>query len=147
MEQNKIDMFIMQHDEQFSAQGKLLVRQKLAAMSDDDMMKLNALELKSPTTTLIFAWLLAGFGVNGFYVKKTGWGVTMLIVNIINMFLTFVTIMNMNFAPYDSDTIMAAIVMTSIVGTALFVLWIIGIAKARKWTQKYNIDKFMEAVQ
>ena len=71
----------------------------------------------------------------------------MLIVNIINMFLTFVTIMNMYFAPYDSDAIMAAIVMTSIVATAFFILWIIGIAKARKWTQKYNIDKFMEAVQ
>lgn len=147
MEQNKIDMFIMQHDEQFSAQGKLLVRQKLQALSEDDMMKLNVLEFKSPSKTLIFAWLLAGFGVNGFYIKKTGWGVTMLIVNIINMFLTFVTIMNMYFAPYDSDAIMAAIVMTSIVATAFFILWIIGIAKARKWTQKYNIDKFIEAVQ
>ena len=74
MEQNKIDMFIMQHDEQFSAQGKLLVRQKLQALSEDDMMKLNVLEFKSPSKTLIFAWLLAGFGVNGFYIKKTGWG-------------------------------------------------------------------------
>lgn len=147
MEQNKIDMFIMQHDEHFSEQGKMIVRQKLETISEKDSVKLDFIEFKSPTTTLLFAWFLAGFGVNGFYVKKIGWGVTMLILNIIYMFFTFVTIMNMIYVAYDSEAIMVGSVMASIVGTVLFVLWIIGIVKARKWTQNYNLVKFFEVIQ
>lgn len=147
MEQNKIDMFIMKHDEYFSAQGKVTVRQKLEMMPETDSAKLDVLEFKSPTTTLIFAWLLAGFGINGFYVKKIGWGVTMLILNIVYMLFLYATIMNMMYASYDRDVIMFATTMTSIIATVLCILWIIGIVKARKWTQNYNLVKFLEVIQ
>lgn len=46
MEQNKIDMFIMQHDEHFSAQGKMIVRQKLETISEKDSVKLDFIEFK-----------------------------------------------------------------------------------------------------
>ena len=71
----------------------------------------------------------------------------MLILNIIYMFFTFVTIMNMIYVAYDSEAIMVGSVMASIVGTVLFVLWIIGNVKARKWTQNYNLVKFLEVIQ
>ena len=138
MEQEKVNMFVMQHSKQFAPQDIMMVRQQLENMSDNQFMHIAAIDFKSPTTTLILAWFLGGFGVDAFYAKKTGFGIAKLLV-----WLVYVIFYAIYAATFEDGY---AVVM-GIVAIVMFVLFIVSIVNARKWTQQYNFNKFMQTAR
>ena len=138
MEQSKIDMFVMQHNKQFAPQDMMVIRQRLEKMDDNLLPQISAINYKNPTTTLIFAWLLSGFGVDCFYCGKIGLGIAKLLVYILYMFFYIACIVE------ASD---ALIILAGITAVVMFVLFIICVINGSKWTRQYNFKKFMEATQ
>lgn len=138
MEQGKIDMFVMQHNKQFSAADMMLVRQRLEQLSDDAFLQISSIQFKTPTTTLLLAWLGGVFGIDGFYLGKIGFGVTKLLVYLVYMVCYIVGIVS------EDDSM---ILIAGIPGLVMIVLLIVGIVNATKWTRQYNFRKFTEATQ
>lgn len=138
MEQGKIEMFVMQHNKQFSAADMMLVRQRLEQLSDDAFLQISSIQFKTPTTTLLLAWLGGAFGIDGFYLGKIGFGVTKLLVYLVYMVCYIVGIVS------EDDSM---ILIAGIPGLVMIVLLIVGIVNATKWTRQYNFRKFTEATQ
>lgn len=142
MEYDKVDVFVMQHNKQFSAQDMMIVRSKLEGMTENNFMQISNTEFKSPTTAIVLSWFLSEFGVGAFYVKKIGFGVAQILVWILYLIFYFAYFANMCSSEGEIYN-----VLMSIVAIAIFILFIVGIINARKWTQQYNFNKFMETAQ
>lgn len=148
MEQSIIDYFIIQNKKKFTSQDLMLVRQRLEQLDDNATLQLQTIKFKNPTITLVFAWLLGSFGVDGFYSGKIGFGVAKLACYIV--YMIFYTQYMKAFAfsyYYGYIGSVTSSLFFGIFGIAVFVLWIIGIVNASKWTRQYNYQKFVEATQ
>ncbi len=142
MEQDRVNMFVMQHSKHFSAQDMMIVRQRLEDITEDRFMYILSLDFKSPTVAIVLSWFLSGFGVGAFYIKKIGFGIAQIIVYI--MYIIFY-IMFLFSANSSSEDIWG--VLMGISGLVMVILFLVGVINARKWTQQYNFKKFIDAAQ
>ncbi len=136
MEQSKIDMFVMQHNKHIAAKDMMIIRQRLEQMNDDDFIRVSAISFKNPTITLVFAWFLGAFGVDGFYCGKIGLGVAKLLLWILYMIFYIIFL-----STYED----CLAIIFGIIAIAMFVLFLVSIINGAKWTRRYNFKKFMEA--
>ena len=79
MEQQKIDMFLAQNAEKLPKDKIFLLQSALDNLDDSKAMLLNSVEFKDPTTVLILAILLGGYGVDRFMLGEAGLGVAKLL--------------------------------------------------------------------
>lgn len=151
MEQSQINYFLVQNTKKFTNQDLMLVRQRLEQLDDNATIQLSAIKFRNPTITLVFAWLLSGFGIDGFYSGKTIFGVAKLGC-LIAYYIVYVFYIKSlwgmtyydDYYNYNSNTYL---VFMGIIGLAMFILFIIGVVNGAKWTRQYNFKKFMEATQ
>lgn len=78
MEKQKIDMWVMANQKYFEPDKMLMIKEKLATLTDDQFMLLTTLELKDPTVTLVLSILLGAFGIDRFWIGDIGFGVLKL---------------------------------------------------------------------
>ncbi len=142
MKQDKVNMFVIQHNKQFAVQDMMIVRQKLENMTENNFMHILTIDFKKPTTTIILAWLLSGFGAGAFYAKKIGFGVAQVLVYLFYMIFYVLYIADM----YSSESEVYVVFM-GIAAIVMLILFIVSVVNARKWTQQYNFNKFMETAQ
>ena len=79
MDQQKVDMFIMTNGEKLPEQKVQFVREKLLTMDDSKWSALSTVQFKNPTTALLLSIFLGCYGVDRFYIGKTGMGVGKLL--------------------------------------------------------------------
>lgn len=79
MEQSKIDMFVMANKDYFTNQQLILIKERLANLSDDKANALMSATFKNPTTVLILSIILGCYGIDRFVLGEVGLGVLKLI--------------------------------------------------------------------
>lgn len=79
MEQSKVDLFIATNSDKFCNDKLLLVREKLATMSDDKFMIIQSINYQNPTTMLIISIFLGSLGIDRFVLGDTGLGILKLL--------------------------------------------------------------------
>lgn len=79
METNKLDMWLMSNTKYFAAEKMPYIRERLAALPEDRLTMLYALDLKDPTIMIIFSIFLGSFGVDRFMLGDTGLGIGKLL--------------------------------------------------------------------
>lgn len=75
MEKEKINQFIMVNGKFFPEMMIGGVKQKLESLDESKEDMLMSTEWKNPTVALLFAFFLAGFGVDRFWLGQTGLGI------------------------------------------------------------------------
>jgi TM2 domain-containing membrane protein YozV len=79
MDQSKIDMFIATNSNKFPAEKLMLVKSQLEKLDDSKFVMVQSLNLKDPTTMLIFSIFLGNLGVDRFLLGQTGLGIAKLL--------------------------------------------------------------------
>jgi TM2 domain-containing membrane protein YozV len=79
MDQSKIDMFIATNSNKFPAEKLMLVKSQLEKLDDNKFVMVQSLNLKDPTTVLIFSIFLGSWGVDRFLLGQTGLGIAKLL--------------------------------------------------------------------
>jgi len=79
METNKLDMWLMTNTKYFAAEKMPYIRERLAALPEERLSLLYAMDLKDPTIMLIFSIFLGEFGVDRFILGDTGLGIGKLL--------------------------------------------------------------------
>lgn len=79
MDSQKVDMFIMSNGKYLPEEKIPFVREKLLSMDDEKWGILSTIQFKNPTTALILSIFLGTYGVDRFYIGKTGMGVGKLL--------------------------------------------------------------------
>ena len=79
MEQQKIDMFLAQNAEKLPKDKIYVLQEALAKLDDSKAMHIQTIEFKDPTTVLILAILLGGYGIDRFMLGEAGLGVAKLL--------------------------------------------------------------------
>lgn len=80
MDSNKVNSIIMSLKDSLPAEKIILVKDKLEKADDSVFDVIICMDIKSPTTTLLFSIFLGGFGVDRFYIGDTGLGVAKLLL-------------------------------------------------------------------
>jgi TM2 domain-containing membrane protein YozV len=78
MIKEKIDQFLSAHAAELPAEAMTEIRERLEAADDSKFDELNMLQFKNPTTMLLIAFFLGGYGVDRFMLSDT----TMAIVKL-----------------------------------------------------------------
>jgi len=79
MDQQKVDMFIMTNQKYFPAEKIVFLKEKLKSIDDDKFALVSAMDMKEPTTLLLFSLFLGGLGVDRFMMGETGMGILKLL--------------------------------------------------------------------
>ncbi len=79
MEQQKVDMFIMTNQKFFPPEKIMYLKDKLKTMDEEKFSLVSTIELKDPTTLLLFSIFLGGLGVDRFMLGDTGIGILKLL--------------------------------------------------------------------
>lgn len=79
MDAQKVDLFIMTNQKYFPAEKIVYIKEKLLALDESKTMLVQSVELKDPTTMLLFSLFLGTFGVDRFMLGDTGLGVLKLL--------------------------------------------------------------------
>lgn len=79
MDSSKVDMFMMSNSKFFDEHQLLQIRERLVNLDDNYWGKLQILQLKDPTTTLIISILIGALGIDRFYIGDTGLGIAKLL--------------------------------------------------------------------
>ena len=75
MEQSKIDMFVATNKECFTPQQWFVIKEKLANLPDNKSDRILSTSFRNPTTVLILAIFLGGYGVDRFMLGQVGLGI------------------------------------------------------------------------
>jgi len=76
---NKIDMWLMSHSNYFKPEHMVVIQEELSRLPEDKVGLLLALQLKNPTTILLFSIFLGSYGVDRFMLGDVGLGVGKLL--------------------------------------------------------------------
>lgn len=76
---SKVDMFLTVHNKDFPEAQLPFIRERLLAMTSDQLATVNMLQFHSPTTILIISIFLGGLGVDRFMLGETGLGIAKLL--------------------------------------------------------------------
>ena len=79
MEQQKVEMFLMSYAKYFEGHQLVAIRDRLLALEDSKLIKLQAANLKDPTTILIVSIVGGHFGIDRFLLGEVGLGVAKLL--------------------------------------------------------------------
>ncbi len=79
MEDSKVTMYLTTNQDKFPAEKMMLLREKLEQLDDSKYVMLTSIELKNPTTMILFSVFLGAYGVDRFMLKDTGMGVLKLL--------------------------------------------------------------------
>ena len=79
MDQNKVDMYVMTNQKYFPAEKIMYLKEKLAAMDESKFTMVSTVELKDPTTILLFSIFLGSLGIDRFMLGDTGMGILKLL--------------------------------------------------------------------
>lgn len=79
MEQQKVDMYVMTNQKFFPAEKIMYLKEKLKSMDEEKFAMISTIELKNPTTLLLFSLFLGGLGVDRFMLGDTGIGILKLL--------------------------------------------------------------------
>jgi TM2 domain-containing membrane protein YozV len=79
MEQQKVDMYVMTNQKFFPAEKIMYLKEKLKSMDEEKFTMISTIELKNPTTLLLFSLFLGGLGVDRFMLGDTGIGILKLL--------------------------------------------------------------------
>lgn len=71
MIKEKIDQFLAAHQAELPEEALTEIRERLEAADDSKFNELNMLQFKNPTTMLLFAIFLGGWGVDRFMLGDT----------------------------------------------------------------------------
>lgn len=74
-----IAAFISENQKRFFPADLLNIKDALKAMPDSQLLALNGVSFKDPTTSLVLSILVGGLGVDRFYIGDVGLGVLKLI--------------------------------------------------------------------
>lgn len=72
------DSYIAANASNFPAEAIPALRQSLEALDESQVSSILAIELKNPTTALIFSILLGNLGADRFYIEQIGLGIAKL---------------------------------------------------------------------
>lgn len=77
---NNVEMYLTANNDKFPAEQLPLIREALMTVPEDRFNAVvSTVELKSPTTMLLIAWLVGEFGVDRFMLGQVGLGVVKLL--------------------------------------------------------------------
>jgi hypothetical protein len=79
MIKEKIDQFLSAHAAELPAEAMTEIRERLEAADDSKFDELNMLQFKNPTTMLLIAFFLGGYGVDRFMLGDTTMGAVKLL--------------------------------------------------------------------
>jgi len=79
MHSDRIDMYLIANARYFPASKMPLLREQLSFVPDEKFMMLQSINLKDPTTILLFSIFLGTWGVDRFMLGDTGMGVGKLL--------------------------------------------------------------------
>ncbi len=79
MDSQKVDMFLMTNAKYFEGHQVPMIREQLQQADDDKWLKVQSLNLKDPTTSLIVSILGGQLGIDRFIIGDTGMGVGKLL--------------------------------------------------------------------
>lgn len=79
MEKTKVDQFVMANADKFPEFAQMQIREKLEKLDDSKESMLIAIPWKNPTTSLLLALFLGGFGADRFFLGQPGLGVVKLL--------------------------------------------------------------------
>jgi len=76
---NKAEMWLMSHTSYFKPEHLHVLKERLSRMPEESVDMLMMIELKNPTTILLFSIFLGEIGVDRFMLGDTGMGVAKLL--------------------------------------------------------------------
>ena len=79
MDTQKVDMFLMTNAKYFEGHQVPMLRKQLLEADEDKWIKLQSINLKDPTTSLIVSILGGQFGIDRYIIGDTGMGVGKLL--------------------------------------------------------------------
>lgn len=79
MDAQKVDMFMMSNAKYFESHQLGAIRQRMEAMDDSNWQKIQILQFKDPTTSLIVSFLGGSLGIDRFLIGDVGLGVGKLL--------------------------------------------------------------------
>ncbi len=79
MTQEKVDIYLLTHQEYFPSDKMMFIREKLLTLPEEKSQYLSFIELQKPTVNLLFSLFLGTLGVDRFIVGDIGLGVLKLL--------------------------------------------------------------------
>jgi hypothetical protein len=79
MDVQKVDMFIMSNSKYFDSFQLQAIKQQLAGTSENKEAKLQILQFKDPSITLIISIFLGSLGIDRFFIGDIGLGIGKLV--------------------------------------------------------------------
>jgi len=128
MNQDKVELFLATHSDNFPSKKRARIEEKLKQLDDATVL---STKLKNPVVALIMEITLGTVGAGAFYAKQTSFGVCQTLC----FLMIYASMFLFGGTEYASAIYIPWIVM--------FVLWIIGIVQCSKWVQQYNLNKIM----
>jgi TM2 domain-containing membrane protein YozV len=79
MDVHKVDMFIMSNNKFFDSFQLHTIKDQLLNLPEEKWPRIQVLQFKDPTTTLIVSILVGGFGIDRFLIGNVGLGIGKLL--------------------------------------------------------------------
>jgi TM2 domain-containing membrane protein YozV len=79
MDAQKVDMFVMTNSKFFESYQLQAIRQQLLDLPEEKWVRVQFVQFKDPTTSLIVSLLGGSLGIDRFYIGDTGLGVGKLL--------------------------------------------------------------------
>lgn len=79
MDTQKVDLFMVQNKDKFTAPDALMLREKLLSLDDSKLALVSMVELKDPTMMLIISIFLGSLGVDRFMLGDVPMGILKLL--------------------------------------------------------------------
>lgn len=79
VDRQKVDAFILTNQKFFPAEKIIFLKEKLYQLEESKFSLISCVELKNPTTILLFSLFLGWLGVDRFMLKDTAMGVLKLL--------------------------------------------------------------------
>lgn len=79
MDQQRLEMYLMTNAKNFPSNQIMYLKDRLAALDDNQFMMISSMELKDPNTMLIISIFLGTLGIDRFMLNDVGMGVLKLL--------------------------------------------------------------------
>lgn len=77
--ETQVKLFLMNYADYFKQSDLVIVKTKLQAMTEDDVIAMSSLDYVNPTVNLVVSILVGGLGVDRFLIGQTGLGILKLV--------------------------------------------------------------------